>query len=80
VTQVTVRISTVISAVGVLAATVLLVGAVLQYRDGASLFWVVLGGVILLSAALTLAGDVRHSRGRLPGERRTTDEQDVISD
>ncbi|MFI9171712.1 hypothetical protein [Streptomyces lincolnensis] len=78
-TQVTVRISTVISAVGVLAATVLLVGAVLQYRDGASPLWVVLGGVILLSAALTLVGDVRHSRRRLPGEWRT-EEEDAISD
>lgn len=65
------RYSTVISAVGVLAATVLLVGAVLQYRDGASLLWVVLGGVIFLSAVLTLVGDVRHSRRRPSGEWRT---------
>ncbi|WLW53992.1 hypothetical protein [Streptomyces sp. YU58] len=65
------RYSTVISAIGVLAATALLVGAVLQYRDGASMVWVVLGGVILLSAVLTLLGDVRHSRRRHPGEWRT---------
>jgi hypothetical protein len=71
---VTLRLSTVISAVGVLAATGLLVGAVLQYRDGASVLWVVLGGLILLSAVLTLLGDVRHSRGALPRERRTEDE------
>jgi hypothetical protein len=72
----------VISAVGVLAATVLLVGAVLQYRDGASALWVVLGALILLSAVLTLLGDVRHTRGAspLPRARRTTDEQDAIGD
>ncbi|MEU4266282.1 hypothetical protein ACYCCF_05650 [Streptomyces argenteolus] len=56
------RISTLISAFGVLASVMLLVLAVREYRFGASVLWLVAGVVIFLSASYTLARDVRRLR------------------
>jgi hypothetical protein len=56
------RISTLISAFGVLAGTMLLLLAVREYRAGASVLWVGLGALILTSAVATLVRDVPHSR------------------
>ncbi|GAA2440763.1 hypothetical protein [Streptomyces macrosporus] len=63
------RISTLISAFGVLAATLLLAGAVREYRAGASALWVGLGVVVLLGAAVALLRDV--ARGRRGARTRT---------
>ncbi|MGW0313986.1 hypothetical protein [Streptomyces flavidovirens] len=56
------RISSLISAFGVLASTVLLVGAVREYRSGASAVWMAAGAVIFLSALYALVQDVRRLR------------------
>ncbi|MDX3308101.1 hypothetical protein P1S61_03065 [Streptomyces sp. ME08-AFT2] len=56
------RISTLISAFGVLASTMLLLLAVGEYRAGASVLWVGLGALILTSAVASLVRDVRRSR------------------
>ncbi|MGP4009859.1 hypothetical protein [Streptomyces sp. 4N124] len=56
------RISTLISAFGVLASMVLLVGAVHEYRSGASALWIAAGAVIFLSALYSLLRDVRRLR------------------
>ncbi|RSN34009.1 hypothetical protein DMH12_38445 [Streptomyces sp. WAC 04229] len=56
------RVSALISAFGVLASTVLLAGAVREYRSGASALWIVAGAVIFLSAFYALVRDVRRLR------------------
>ncbi|MFJ8539406.1 hypothetical protein [Streptomyces sp. NPDC093591] len=56
------RVSSLISAFGVLAGTVLLVGAVREYRSGASALWIAAGAVIFLSALYALVRDVRRLR------------------
>lgn len=56
------RVSALISAFGVLASTVLLAGAVREYRSGASDLWIVAGAVIFLSALHALVRDVRRLR------------------
>ncbi|MEU3614878.1 hypothetical protein ABZ725_21515 [Streptomyces sp. NPDC006872] len=56
------RISAVTSAFGVLATVVLLIGAVREYRSGASVFWIVAGGVLFLIASYALIRDVRRLR------------------
>jgi hypothetical protein len=60
--RVTNRVSTLISAFGVLASTVLLAGAVREYRSGASALWIAAGAAILLSALYALVRDVRRLR------------------
>lgn len=60
--SVTHRISSLISAPGVLASVVLLVLAVREYRSGASVLWLVAGVVIFLGASCTLMRDVRRLR------------------
>jgi hypothetical protein len=60
--HVTNRISALISAFGVLASMMLLVGAVLEYRSGASALWIAAGAVIFLSALYALVRDVRRLR------------------
>ncbi|MDT9682292.1 hypothetical protein RND61_09415 [Streptomyces sp. TRM76323] len=67
----TYRISALISAFGVLVSVMLLIGAVREYRSGASAFWLVAGTVIFLSALYTLVRDVRaapHWADRLTSE------------
>jgi hypothetical protein len=61
---VTHRISALISAFGVLVSVMLLVGAVREYRSGASVLWLVAGTVIFLSASYALVRDVRRLRTR----------------
>ncbi|OKJ95106.1 hypothetical protein AMK26_31415 [Streptomyces sp. CB03234] len=56
------RISVLISALGVLPCTVMLVVAVREYRSGASALWMAAGAAILLSAVYALARDVRRLR------------------
>ncbi|PAZ14324.1 hypothetical protein CLM62_19920 [Streptomyces sp. SA15] len=56
------RISVLISAFGVLAGMMLLVGAVREHRSGASALWIAAGAVIFLSALYALARDVRRLR------------------
>ncbi|NMI63065.1 hypothetical protein FNV62_47005 [Streptomyces sp. RLB3-17] len=56
------RMSALISAFGVLAGMVLLVGAVREYRSGASVVWMAAGAVIFLSALYALVRDVRRLR------------------
>jgi hypothetical protein len=56
------RVSALISAFGVLASTVLLAGAVREYRSGASAFWIAVAAVIFLSALYALVRDVRRLR------------------
>ncbi|MFB6839902.1 hypothetical protein [Streptomyces sp. NPDC056361] len=56
------RISALISALGVLASTFLLVHAVREYRSGASALWLAAGAVIFLSALYSLVRDVRRRR------------------
>ncbi|WP_221353043.1 hypothetical protein [Streptomyces beigongshangae] len=56
------RISALISAFGVLAGTVLLAGAVREYRSGASVLWTAAGAVIFLSTLYALVRDVRRLR------------------
>ncbi|WP_327275440.1 hypothetical protein OG609_28615 [Streptomyces sp. NBC_01224] len=60
--HVTIRISALISAFGVLAGMLLIVGAVREYRSGASILWIAAGVVIFLSALYTLVRDVRRLR------------------
>ncbi|MFJ8113417.1 hypothetical protein [Streptomyces sp. NPDC096132] len=68
--RVTNRISALISAFGVLAGMMLLVGAVREYRSGTSALWIVAGAVIFLSALYALARDVRRlRRGGTSGDR-----------
>jgi hypothetical protein len=59
---VTNRVSALISAFGVLASTVLLAGAVREYRSGASALWIAAGAAIFLSALYALVRDVRRLR------------------
>ncbi|MGW2611774.1 hypothetical protein ACWC4A_46855 [Streptomyces mirabilis] len=54
--------SALISAFGVLAGMVLLVGAVREYRSGALVVWMAAGAVIFLSALYALVRDVRRLR------------------
>jgi multidrug transporter EmrE-like cation transporter len=56
------RISTLISAFGVFVSVILLIGALREYRTGASGVWVGLGTSIFLCAVWTLVRDVRRSR------------------
>ncbi|GAA1542158.1 hypothetical protein GCM10009730_59010 [Streptomyces albidochromogenes] len=56
------RVSALISAFGVLASTVMLAGAVREYRSGASALWIAAGAVIFLSAFYALVRDVRRLR------------------
>ncbi|MFI5853637.1 hypothetical protein [Streptomyces parvulus] len=56
------RISTLISALGVLASTLLLTFAVREYRSGASALWIGAGALIFISASFTLVRDVRRLR------------------
>lgn len=56
------RINALISAFGVLVSVMLFVGAVREYRSGASALWLVAGTVIFLSALYTLVRDVRRLR------------------
>ncbi|MFE0736089.1 hypothetical protein [Streptomyces sp. NPDC058855] len=56
------RVSTLISALGILPAVLLLVVAVRDYRSGASVLWVAAGAVILAVALYALVRDVRRLR------------------
>ncbi|OII69900.1 hypothetical protein BJP39_15760 [Streptomyces sp. CC77] len=56
------RVSAWISAFGVLAAGLLLVVSVGEYRAGASVLWPVGGATVLLSAVYALVRDVRRLR------------------
>ncbi|OEJ21912.1 hypothetical protein AR457_38915 [Streptomyces agglomeratus] len=56
------RISVLISAFGVLASMLLLVGAVREYSSGASVLWIGAGALLFLSAWHTLVRDVRRLR------------------
>ncbi|MFJ5831395.1 hypothetical protein [Streptomyces sp. NPDC093089] len=56
------RINALISALGVLASTFLLVHALREYRSGASPLWLLVGAAILLSSLYSLARDVRRRR------------------
>ncbi|MFF5427499.1 MULTISPECIES: hypothetical protein [unclassified Streptomyces] len=56
------RISTLISALGVLAGAMLLVAAVREYRSGASALWIAAGAVVLAGALHALVRDVRRLR------------------
>ncbi|MER6955174.1 MULTISPECIES: hypothetical protein [unclassified Streptomyces] len=56
------RISAVISAFGVLATMVLLIGTFREYRSGASVLWIAAGGVLFLIASYALTRDVRRLR------------------
>ncbi|MER5717513.1 hypothetical protein [Streptomyces sp. NPDC002132] len=56
------RISVLFPAFGVLASGMLLVLGVREYRSGASVFWLVVGVAIFLSASYTLVRDVRRLR------------------
>ncbi|MFH8926457.1 hypothetical protein ACH4D4_05325 [Streptomyces pristinaespiralis] len=68
------RISTLISAFGVFVATMLLIGAVVEYRAGASALWVAFGVLILVSAVYTLVRDIRRPRPRWRPRRPAADE------
>ncbi|MGA5214693.1 hypothetical protein ACPCAE_01245 [Streptomyces cinereoruber] len=56
------RISLLISAFGVLGSVTLLVGAVREYRAGASVLWTVAGTMLFLGALYALVRDVRRRR------------------
>lgn len=56
------RISVLFSSSGVLAGAMLLVGAVREYRSGASALWIAAGALIFLCALYTLVRDVRRLR------------------
>ncbi|MCY0960678.1 hypothetical protein [Streptomyces sp. H27-H5] len=58
------RIDTLVSAFGVLAGAVLLVGALREHRTGASAVWIAAGAVIFFSALCVLVRDVRRLRAR----------------
>ncbi|MGP4047992.1 hypothetical protein [Streptomyces sp. 2A115] len=62
------RISTLISAFGVLAGTMLLLLGVREYRAGASILWVGWGVLIFASAVVALVRDVRRSRENASAE------------
>lgn len=68
------RISTLISAFGVFVAAMLLIGAVVDYRAGASALWVAFGVLILVSAVYTLVRDIRRPRPRWRPRRPAADE------
>lgn len=57
------RINALISVLGVLPGTMLLVFAVREYRAGASALWIGLATLILLSAVHALVRDIRKLRG-----------------
>ncbi|MFD9374098.1 hypothetical protein ACFWBH_00935 [Streptomyces sp. NPDC059999] len=59
---VTHRLSTLISAFGVLASLMFLVAGLREYRSGASILWLVAGIVFFLGAVYTLVRDVRVLR------------------
>lgn len=61
-------ISAAISALGVLAAALLLAGAVAEHRSGGSVRWIALGAAVLAAAGYALVRDVRHARS---ARRRT---------
>ncbi|WP_038527093.1 hypothetical protein ACFIN9_04430 [Streptomyces noursei] len=56
------RLSTLISAFGVLTSTLLLAFAVREYRSGASALWIGGGAVLFLGALYALVRDVRRLR------------------
>ncbi|MEU6389217.1 hypothetical protein [Streptomyces sp. NPDC046939] len=56
------RISALISAFGVLVSLTLLVGAVREYRSGASVLWLLAGVVIFLGALYALVREARRLR------------------
>ncbi|WP_093812063.1 hypothetical protein [Streptomyces sp. Ncost-T6T-1] len=56
------RISALISVFGVFAGVLLLVVAVLEYRSGASVLWLVCGATAFLGAVYALVVDVRRLR------------------
>ncbi|MEI7029961.1 hypothetical protein [Streptomyces pratensis] len=56
------RISALISTFGVLVGVMLLVLAVREYRSGASVFWLVFGAMVFLSASYALVRDMRRLR------------------
>ncbi|MCQ1581881.1 MULTISPECIES: hypothetical protein [Streptomyces] len=58
------RISALISVFGVFAGVLLLVVAVLEYRSGASVLWLVCGAAAFLGAVYALVVDVRRLRTR----------------
>ncbi len=60
--RVTHRISALISVFGVFAGVLLLVVAVLEYRSGASVLWLVCGATAFLGAVYALVVDVRRLR------------------
>ncbi|MER7111772.1 hypothetical protein [Streptomyces sp. NPDC000229] len=60
------RISCLISAFGVLATMLLLVGAFREYRSGASALWIAAGTVIFCAALYALVRDVRQLRTGQP--------------
>lgn len=62
-----IRISALVSAFGVLVAALLLVSAVREYRSGASALWVGAGAALLVGASYTLVRDVRRLRSRQTG-------------
>jgi hypothetical protein len=68
------RISTLISAFGVFVAAMLLIGALVEYRAGASALWVGLGVLVLASAVHALVRDVRRPRPRRRPRRPAPDE------
>ncbi|MER7623595.1 hypothetical protein [Streptomyces sp. NPDC126503] len=64
------RVSTLISALSVLPAVMLLVVAVREYRSGASVLWVAAGAVILAATLHALVRDVRRLRAEAGGADR----------
>ncbi|ORT55633.1 hypothetical protein [Streptomyces sp. CB03238] len=56
------RISLLISGFSVLASVLLVVGAIREYRAGASALWIAAGTVIFLGACYALVRDVRRLR------------------
>ncbi|NWF30067.1 hypothetical protein HW130_28060 [Streptomyces sp. PKU-EA00015] len=56
------RISALISAFGVLCASLLLIGAVRGYQTGSSAIWIAAGALVLLIECITLVRDVRRLR------------------
>ncbi|MEV4329596.1 hypothetical protein AB0K02_03505 [Streptomyces sp. NPDC049597] len=65
------RISACISVLGVLATSLLLVGAVREYQAGSSAWWVGAGVVFVLAACFTLVRDVRRLRAPAPNGRKS---------
>ncbi|WOI62311.1 hypothetical protein [Streptomyces fradiae] len=56
------RISAAVSALGIVAGTLVLLVAFDQYRAGGSAGWVALGAAVLLASLYTLVRDVRRLR------------------